>query len=156
MNVADDSTRTQHHLGPDIGYAPASTADDVFYWRHDSQSSIMRIFPRWAEYLELGDVVLQGINFRQHDDPQHYRQAVEFIKHDPLSVRRLGHDAQTGFAASLSRSIRRVGRIRDTNARGELHFRSRTVACSGGRSIRLPAACALEAIWVSIIGDGPG
>jgi shikimate 5-dehydrogenase len=31
-------------------------------------------------------VVLQGINFRQHDDPRHYRQAVEFMKHDPLSV----------------------------------------------------------------------
>ena len=50
------------------------------------QSSIMQVFPRWAEYLGLGDVAMQGIDFRWHDDPQHYRQAVEFIKHDPLSV----------------------------------------------------------------------
>ena len=73
-------------LGPDTGYAPAQKRTMYFIGVTTHNSSIMRVFPRWAEYLGLGDVVLQGINFRQHDDPRHYRQAVDFIKHDPLSV----------------------------------------------------------------------
>ncbi|MHC4405918.1 MAG: shikimate dehydrogenase family protein [Planctomycetota bacterium] len=48
-------------------------------------SSIMKVFPRWAEYLKLGDVVMQGMNFRWHDEPENYRRAVAFIKDDPLS-----------------------------------------------------------------------
>lgn len=50
------------------------------------QSSIMRVFPRWAEYLGLGDVHLQGIDCKQHDDPDVYRHVVQFIKDDPLSL----------------------------------------------------------------------
>lgn len=50
------------------------------------QSSIMRVFPAWAEFLGLGDVVIQGMNFRWHDEPENYRRAVAFIKHDPLSL----------------------------------------------------------------------
>ena len=50
------------------------------------QSSIMKVFPRWAEYLGLGDVVIQGMNFRWHDEPANYRRAVAFIKDDPLSL----------------------------------------------------------------------
>ncbi len=49
------------------------------------QSSIMRVFPLWAEYLNLGDVALQGINFPLHDSPARYRRAVEFIKQQPLA-----------------------------------------------------------------------
>jgi shikimate 5-dehydrogenase len=49
-------------------------------------SSIMRVFPRWAEHLGLGEVVLRGMNFRWHDEPQNYRKAVAFIKQDPLSL----------------------------------------------------------------------
>ena len=50
------------------------------------KSSIMRVFPRWAEYLGLGDVIIQGMNFRWHDQPNSYRRAVAFIKEDPLSL----------------------------------------------------------------------
>ena len=50
------------------------------------QSSIMKVFPRWADYLKLGDVVMQGMNFRWHDEPENYRQAVAFIRRDPLSL----------------------------------------------------------------------
>ena len=52
------------------------------------RSSIMKVFPRWADFLGLGDVAMQGMNFRWHDEPENYRQAVEFIKRDPLSCRR--------------------------------------------------------------------
>jgi shikimate 5-dehydrogenase len=50
------------------------------------QSSIMRVFPEWAKYLHLSDCVLQGVDFRPHDAPESYRQAVRFIKQDPLSI----------------------------------------------------------------------
>lgn len=50
-----------------------------------AQSSINRIFPRWAEHLALGDCELRGMDFRVHDEPGRYREAVDFIKNDPLT-----------------------------------------------------------------------
>jgi shikimate 5-dehydrogenase len=46
----------------------------------------MKIFPLWAEYLGLRDTEIKGIDFPLHADPAAYRQAVEFIKNDPLSA----------------------------------------------------------------------
>lgn len=51
-----------------------------------ARSSIMRVFPAWAEHLGLTDAVLKGIDFARHDAPERYREAVAFIKHDPLSL----------------------------------------------------------------------
>jgi shikimate dehydrogenase len=50
------------------------------------QSSIMRVFPRWAEALGHPDVVIEGIDHRLHDDPDAYRRTVAQMKHDPLSL----------------------------------------------------------------------
>ncbi len=49
------------------------------------KSSIMNVFPRWAEALGL-DAVLVGIDRTIHADPEDYREVVDFIKHDPLSL----------------------------------------------------------------------
>ena len=49
-------------------------------------SSSVRVFPRWAQLLDLGQCRLVGLDFPLHDDPQRYREAVEFIKSDPLSL----------------------------------------------------------------------
>jgi shikimate 5-dehydrogenase len=49
------------------------------------KSSIMEVFPEWAKFLGLQDVVIKGIDFKPHDEPYAYREAVEFIKNDPLS-----------------------------------------------------------------------
>jgi shikimate 5-dehydrogenase len=46
----------------------------------------MRVFPEWARYLKLGDCQLKGIDFKPHDEPALYREAVDFIKRDPLSL----------------------------------------------------------------------
>ncbi|WP_316569160.1 shikimate dehydrogenase [Neobacillus sp. YIM B06451] len=51
-----------------------------------TKSSIMKLFPRWAEALELGNVVLKGIDIEIHAEPQVYRDVVEFIKNDELSL----------------------------------------------------------------------
>ena len=49
------------------------------------KSSIMKVFPRWAEALGR-DVILQGIDLEIHADADDYRRVVEFIKRDPLSL----------------------------------------------------------------------
>lgn len=46
----------------------------------------MRVFPVWAKHLGLGDVVIKGIDLKWHDEPERYREAVSFIKNDPLSL----------------------------------------------------------------------
>lgn len=48
-------------------------------------SSIMQIFPRWAEFLGFGDSVLRGVDLPIHADPAAYREVVSFLKKDPLS-----------------------------------------------------------------------
>jgi shikimate 5-dehydrogenase len=58
----------------------------IFIGVTTAQSSINRIFPRWAEALGLGECVLAGLDFRLHDEPARYREAVEFIKRDPLTL----------------------------------------------------------------------
>ena len=49
-------------------------------------SSIMRVFPQWAEYLGLGDVAIKGIDLPPHDSRENYRAVVRFLKDDPLSL----------------------------------------------------------------------
>lgn len=50
------------------------------------QSSIMTIFPRWAEALGLGACAINGINLPLHAPAEAYREAVSFIRADPLSM----------------------------------------------------------------------
>jgi shikimate 5-dehydrogenase len=50
-----------------------------------AQSSIMKVFPHWAEYLGIAGAQLTGIDFPLHAEPAAYRAVVEFIKNDPLS-----------------------------------------------------------------------
>jgi len=67
-------------------YRPAVKPTIYFIGVTTSKSSIMKIFPLWAEYLGLRDTEIKGIDFPLHAEPAAYRQAVEFIKNDPLSA----------------------------------------------------------------------
>ena len=49
------------------------------------QSAIMKVFPRWAKALGI-DAVLKGIDLEIHGPRDDYRQVVELIKQDPLSL----------------------------------------------------------------------
>jgi shikimate 5-dehydrogenase len=49
-----------------------------------SQSSIMKVFPRWAALLGVS-AVIKGIDIGIHAPAEDYRRAVGFIKNDPLS-----------------------------------------------------------------------
>lgn len=50
-------------------------------------SSIMRIFPRWRDYLGLGhDVEIEGWDVPIHAPRERYRTAVEAVKSDPAHI----------------------------------------------------------------------
>jgi shikimate 5-dehydrogenase len=46
----------------------------------------MKVFPAWAHFLGLSDCVIKGLDFAPHAEPRLYREAVAFIKSDPLSL----------------------------------------------------------------------
>lgn len=64
---------------------PAKKPTMHFIGVSTARSSIMSVFPAWAEHLRL-EAVLNGIDFAPGADPCHYRQAVAHIKSDPLSL----------------------------------------------------------------------
>ena len=49
-------------------------------------SSIMKVFPRWAQALGLEGAVIKGFDLPLHAPVEQYRAVVEFIKNDPLSL----------------------------------------------------------------------
>lgn len=51
-----------------------------------TKSSIMKVFPGWAKALGLKDAVLKGIDIGIHEKPEVYREVVDFMKNDPLSL----------------------------------------------------------------------
>lgn len=67
-------------------FAPAQKPTFYFIGVTTGASSIMKVFPQWAEYLGLGDVAIKGIDLVPHDSVENYRAVVDFIKNDPLSV----------------------------------------------------------------------
>jgi len=50
------------------------------------KSSIMKVFPLWAEEIGRPEIVMEGIDLKIHDQPEAYRGAVAQIKYDPLSL----------------------------------------------------------------------
>lgn len=67
-------------------YTPAEQPTIYFIGVTTTQSSIMKVFPEWAKALGLKDAVIKGIDFPPHADPEAYREAVDFLKNDPLSL----------------------------------------------------------------------
>lgn len=65
---------------------PATEPTLYFIGVTTGKSSIMRVFPAWARHLGLGGATIKGLDFPLHADPAAYREAVAFIKADPLSM----------------------------------------------------------------------
>lgn len=65
---------------------PAERETFYFVGVTTAKSSIMKVFPRWVQYLGLGDVTIQGVDCKWHDEPEVYRKVVRFIKEDPKSL----------------------------------------------------------------------
>ncbi|WP_321858843.1 shikimate dehydrogenase family protein [Paraburkholderia tropica] len=69
-----------------MSYTAATRPTFYFIGVTTAQSSIMRVFPEWARHLGLGDVEMKGIDFPLHASREAYREAVEFLRDDPLSL----------------------------------------------------------------------
>jgi len=65
-------------------YRPATEPTIYFIGVTTGKSSIMKVFPAWAQELGI-DAVIKGFDFPPNDMPERYREAVAFIKHDALS-----------------------------------------------------------------------
>lgn len=65
---------------------PAQKPTLYFIGVTTGSSSIMRVFPRWAEALNLGDVEIKGIDLPLHAPAESYRRVASFLKSDPLSL----------------------------------------------------------------------
>ncbi len=68
-----------------LEYPTAQRPTMYFIGVTTGRSSIMKVFPRWADHLGLGDVVIQGIDCKWHDEPEVYRGVVRFLKNDTRS-----------------------------------------------------------------------
>ncbi len=69
-----------------VNYPKADRPTFYFIGVTTAKSSIMKVFPEWANYLELGDCPIKGIDCAWHDDPQVYREVVSFLRQDELSL----------------------------------------------------------------------
>ena len=67
-------------------YKAATQPTIYFIGVTTGSSSIMKVFPKWAEELGLKDTVIKGMDFPLHASPEYYREAVAFIRRDPLSL----------------------------------------------------------------------
>jgi shikimate 5-dehydrogenase len=69
-----------------IPLEPATAPTLYFFGVTTTKSSIMTVFPRWAESLGLKDAVIKGVDFPLHAPAGAYRAAVTFLKNDPKSL----------------------------------------------------------------------
>ena len=51
-----------------------------------TRSSIMKVFPLWMRAIGHGEVVIEGVDLKIHDQVEAYRRAVAQIKYYPLSL----------------------------------------------------------------------
>jgi len=75
-----------HQATADYVYPKATVPTMYFIGVTTGKSSIMSVFPRWAEHLGLKGAVIRGVDCKWHDQPAVYRRIVEHIKQDPLSL----------------------------------------------------------------------
>jgi shikimate 5-dehydrogenase len=67
-------------------FKPAVKPTLYFIGVTTTKSSIMKVFPKWAEALGLDDVEIRGIDLPLHAPTEDYRKVTQFLKDDPLSA----------------------------------------------------------------------
>jgi shikimate 5-dehydrogenase len=67
-------------------FTPATKPTLYFIGVTTEKSSIMKVFPKWAGALGLGDVAIKGIDLPLHAPAEDYRKVTQFLKDDPLSA----------------------------------------------------------------------
>lgn len=65
---------------------PSSQPSMIFIGVTTGQSSINAVFPQWAEVLGLGNCALRGVDLPLHAEPERYREVIDFLRRDRLSL----------------------------------------------------------------------
>ena len=73
-------------VGEVFDFTPAVKPSLYFIGVTTTKSSIMKVFPKWAEALGLGDVCIRGIDLPLHAPAEDYKRVTQFLKDDPLSL----------------------------------------------------------------------
>jgi shikimate 5-dehydrogenase len=68
-----------------LSLLPAETPTIHFIGVSTNQSSIMKVFPKWAAELGINDASIHGIDLPLNASPESYREVVNFIRNDPKS-----------------------------------------------------------------------
>ncbi|MDR1286655.1 MAG: shikimate dehydrogenase [Treponema sp.] len=68
-----------------VDLQPAQRPSFYFIGVTTGQSSIMKVFPKWAGALGI-DAEIRGIDLPPHAPAEEYRKVVDFLKNDPLSL----------------------------------------------------------------------
>jgi shikimate 5-dehydrogenase len=92
---------------------PATAPTLYFFGVTTAKSSIMKVFPNWAENLGLKDAVIKGVDFPLHAPAESYRAAVTFLKNDAKSLGAL----VTTHKIDLYRACRDLFDVVDPHAR---------------------------------------
>jgi shikimate 5-dehydrogenase len=87
-------------------HPPATRQTMYFIGVSTRQSSIMKVLPHWAKAFGL-DAALMGRDFPLDSAPVRYREAVAFIKADPLSLGALVTPHKSQSAQGGARPLRR-------------------------------------------------
>ncbi len=160
------------------GLVPAALPTIHFIGVSTAQSSIMTVFPRWADALGLGACAINGIDLPLHAPDAAYREAVSFIRDDPRSLGALvtahkidllhaardlvdeidGHAAALGELSCLSkRRGKLVGHAKDPiSARLALDAIVPEGHWTGGDAFLMGAGGAATAITWNLMQPGRG
>jgi len=68
-----------------MNLVPAKQPTMYFVGVTTTKSSIMKVFPEWAKALGI-DAVMKGIDIAIHEKQEVYREVVQFMKDDPMSL----------------------------------------------------------------------
>jgi shikimate 5-dehydrogenase len=68
-----------------LSLSPAEAPTIHFVGVSTGQSSIMKVFPKWAAELGIGEAIIHGIDLPLNAPPESYREVVNFIRNDDQS-----------------------------------------------------------------------
>ncbi|MEI6256995.1 MAG: shikimate dehydrogenase [Planctomycetota bacterium] len=136
----------------ETAFEPATRPTMYFIGVTTGKSSIMAVFPKWAEHLGLGAVAIRGIDCKWHDDPAVYRRVVSFIKSDPLSLGALVTTHKIDLLAAchdlfdeLDSSAQLLGEVSGISKRqGDRGSKAQTLLCGHAKD-PLTSGLSLEA-----------